>query len=95
MTDEHLDNTLKVGDLQSEAATTRKISDLIRSGTARLADTKRAPSVLNTDSIWLTTPHTPFPGSVANRWLSLRQPLSGVPVPSTYAGYVKLAVAGA
>lgn len=41
MTDEHLDNLMKVGVLKSEAATTREISGLIRSGTARLADAKK------------------------------------------------------
>ena len=41
MTDEHLDNLVKVGGLKSEAATTREISGLIRSGTARLADAKK------------------------------------------------------
>ena len=41
MTHEHLDKLVKVGSLKVEDATTREISGLIHSGTARLADAKK------------------------------------------------------
>ncbi len=42
MAHEHLDNLVRAGGLQSEAATAGEVSGLIRSGTARLADAQNA-----------------------------------------------------
>lgn len=42
MSNEHLNNLVRLGELKNEAATTEEISGLISSGTTRLADAKNA-----------------------------------------------------